>query len=135
MLDAPTKVYFPVPRDLARRARIHRLKGCPDPQGEQKVGTTIFSPATLRKIVREELRAESDRQSFVVPSPWMTLDAVCEYLGMSRETVRNLRDQRKRAKSKEAKDHHFAPEVRRENSSMIQFHKDDIDAWMRRHMR
>ncbi|QZD96217.1 helix-turn-helix domain-containing protein [Qipengyuania gelatinilytica] len=83
----------------------------------------------LRKVVRQELRAEADRQSFASASPWMNREAVMSYLSISSTKLHELTVERSMARDSE-KDKVFPP--RYGEGRNIRYNRDEIDAWMRR---
>ena len=85
----------------------------------------------LRKIVRDELRAGRDQNSFAAASPWLTQSEAQAYLKMSRTTLFQYRTSRKLAKTSDAKAKAFAPD--HGAGASLRFHRDDLDAWMARH--
>lgn len=90
--------------------------------------TDVFT--RIRQLVREELRASQDRQSFAAASDIMTQEEACLYLKISRTALYRLRRARKLAKSREAKDATFAPD--HGSGKKLNFRRSEIDAWLAR---
>jgi hypothetical protein len=84
--------------------------------------------AEVRQIVRAELRAESDRQSFAAASGLLTIDEAGEYLRMSRSETSRLRHARKIAKSDAEREAAFAPEYGQGRNT--KFKRSELDAWL-----
>lgn len=86
--------------------------------------------ADIRRIVREEIRAERDVRSWITASKWMTQEQACEYLQMSRTAIYERRKMRKLAKSQDERDRAFAAD--HGTGTALRFHRDELDAWLAR---
>ena len=84
----------------------------------------------LRPIIREELRAETDRKSFAAASGRLTIEEAGEYIRTSRAEMSRLRHARKIAKNDAAKDAIFAPEYGEGRKTT--FKRVELDAWLDR---
>ena len=87
----------------------------------------------LRPIIREEVRAESDRKSFAAASGRLTIEEAGEYIRTSRAEMSRLRHARKIAKSDAEKDAIFAPEYGEGRKTT--FKRVELDAWLDRQKR
>lgn len=87
----------------------------------------------IRPVLRAELRAESDRQSFAAASGLFTIEEAGEYVRMSRADMSRRRHARKVAKTDAAKDVAFAPEYG--TGRNIKFRRAELDAWLDRQRR
>lgn len=82
----------------------------------------------IRRVVREELRAHQDRQSFAAAAGLVTIDEAATYLRISRSELSRLRHARKIAKADTEKDAAFAPEYG--SGKNIKFRRTELDAWL-----
>lgn len=84
--------------------------------------------ASLRSVIRDELRRDRDLKSFAAASGMLTLTELCEFLGKGRNTVYECRRQRDRAKTEAAKSRAFPPEYGDGRSP--RWKRSEVEAWV-----
>lgn len=83
---------------------------------------------SIRTIVREELRRDRDRKSFVAAGGMMSMGEVQEFIGLSRGSIYNARRRRDLAKTKAEAAAAFPPEYG--SGRFPKWKRSEVEAWI-----